>query len=71
MRSVVRDGHHYILSGDGSEELYDFINDPAEGMNLARAPSVRDKLLRIRAWLQTLDHTTVNASGPDGVRSKR
>ncbi|HEX9691644.1 MAG TPA: sulfatase [Gemmatimonadales bacterium] len=35
MFSLTTRRHHYILSGDGSEELYDWQNDPAESVNLA------------------------------------
>jgi arylsulfatase A-like enzyme len=34
MQSLVRDRLHYIRNGDGSEELYDYIADPEERMNL-------------------------------------
>jgi arylsulfatase A-like enzyme len=35
MRSVVVDGFHYIRMGDGTEELYDFLRDSTERVNLA------------------------------------
>jgi arylsulfatase A-like enzyme len=44
VRSVVLDGVHYILNGDGSEELYDFDRDPAETRNLIDRPDMKGKL---------------------------
>lgn len=44
MRSVVLDGVHYILNGDGAEELYDFEHDVAELHNLIDLPEMKGKL---------------------------
>jgi arylsulfatase A-like enzyme len=44
MRSVVLDGVHYILNGDGSEELYDFERDEAESQNLVERAEMAAKL---------------------------
>ena len=54
MRSVVLDGVHYILNGDGTEELYDFVNDVAEDRNLVDQPAMAAKLAAARRALQ--DH---------------
>ena len=54
MRSVVLDGVHYILNGDGSEELYDFVNDTGEVHNLIGRPDMQGKLAAARLALQ--DH---------------
>jgi len=40
MRSFVVDRYHYIVNGDGREELYDFIADPSETNNLAIAGNI-------------------------------
>jgi arylsulfatase A-like enzyme len=50
MRSVVHDRYHYILNHDGSEELYDFRQDPAEARNLAASADGRSviELFRVR-----------------------
>jgi arylsulfatase A-like enzyme len=42
---------HYILNGDGQEELYDFIADPEELKNLVSSPAVQTDLARLRARL--------------------
>jgi len=39
MYSLVDSVYHYILNGDGSEELFDLRSDPGEVSNLARMPS--------------------------------
>ena len=52
MKSVFQGQYHYILSGDGVEELYDFVNDPGEQRNLS-ATAVGDRLLpHTRQWLE-------------------
>jgi arylsulfatase A-like enzyme len=38
MKSLVSRGMHYILNGDGQEELYDYVADDAETINLLRSP---------------------------------
>ncbi|HSM17294.1 MAG TPA: sulfatase [Gemmatimonadales bacterium] len=38
MQSLVDRGMHYILNGDGEEELYDYVADNAETTNLLNAP---------------------------------
>jgi arylsulfatase A-like enzyme len=48
MRSVVLDGVHYILNGDGSQELYDFVNDPGETNNLIERADMQGKLAAAR-----------------------
>ena len=47
MRSVLIDGMHYILNGDGSEELYDLAADPEQK---------RDLIIDSHAW-QVEDNT--------------
>ena len=49
MASLIGKEMHYILNGDGSEELYDFQHDHFEQQNLAH--SSKDKLAAFRAFL--------------------
>ncbi len=37
MRSIIVGNHHYILNGDGREELYDIVADPWETIDLAKS----------------------------------
>ena len=60
MISLVVEGYHYILNGDGSEELYDIENDPSEksnlgplGRNLAQSDESRQLLEKFRRSLKT------------------
>ena len=48
------DGLRYILSGDGSEELYDFDLDPQEHNDLARTPEGQAALPEYRDLLDQL-----------------
>jgi arylsulfatase A-like enzyme len=52
MASIVLDRHRLIRNGDGSMELYDFLNDPEEKTDLSRAPEFADILTRLQAALQ-------------------
>ena len=49
MASLINKEMHYILNGDGSEELYDFRHDLLEQHNLAHTS--QDKLEEFRAYL--------------------
>ncbi len=37
MKSLLNERMHYILNGDGAEELYEYVSDPSEETNLAEA----------------------------------
>jgi hypothetical protein len=52
MHSVVWRGFHWILNGDGAEELYDLERDPAERENLAARPGHGALLRDMRAHLE-------------------
>lgn len=67
MRSLIDDGLHFIRNGDGTEELYDFVNDPAERMNLMASASGTREADRMRTRLQALD----KATGPDPAKTQR
>jgi arylsulfatase A-like enzyme len=49
LRSAVADGYHYIENGDGSEELYYLVDDPAELRNLSGEEQTRPILERMRS----------------------
>ena len=53
MRSLVFEAHHYILNGDGREELY-ALADSSETTDLAGEPVADPLLERARATLDTL-----------------
>jgi hypothetical protein len=48
MHALIDAGHHYILNGDGTEELYDAAADPGETRNLAGDPAAQETLERLR-----------------------
>jgi arylsulfatase A-like enzyme len=52
MRSVVFDRLHYIRTGDGSEELFDIIDDPKELHDLSGLPESAGPMSRLRAMLE-------------------
>ena len=53
MRSIVADGFRYIRNGDGTEELYNFNEDPLEKTNLATQPEVSTVLENLRKQLDS------------------
>ena len=48
MRSLVMNGYHYILYGDGQEELYDCIFDPREKSDISKYSQYQSILLNFR-----------------------
>jgi arylsulfatase A-like enzyme len=52
MKSVVFRNLHYIRNGDGSEELYDYSQDPLEQTNLAPSLNHSDVLEQFRVHLK-------------------
>jgi len=54
MRSLVSGRYHYIVNGDGSEELYDFESDPDETKNLAGVTTLSQLISRFRIELQSM-----------------
>jgi len=52
MSSVLVHNLHYILNGDGVEELYDLSKDPAENVNLAKSPDYQRETANLRAVLE-------------------
>jgi arylsulfatase A-like enzyme len=57
MRSLVAAGFRYIRNGDGSEELYNFNDDPLERSNLAKQPEGLAVLESLRKQLDSLSRT--------------
>lgn len=53
MQAIVAEGMFYIRNGDGSEELYDFFNDPEEMEDLAADDSYYEQVIRFRDILAT------------------
>lgn len=53
MRSLVIDRKHYILNGDGREELYDLDTDPQETKDLAGSDEGRQITSRYRSLLKS------------------
>jgi arylsulfatase A-like enzyme len=51
MQSVIRGNLHYIVNGDGVEELYNWRQDPEEAANLAGAPEARAQMEQMRRLL--------------------
>jgi arylsulfatase A-like enzyme len=54
LTAVAYEGFRYIRNGDGTEELYDFTNDPGEQRNLAPLTGHRPALEAARALLTQL-----------------
>jgi arylsulfatase A-like enzyme len=59
-RSLVRDGYHFIQTGDGEEALYDFSNDPLETRDLDGSPQGR----RVEEGLKAFLDRTIGPPGP-------
>lgn len=53
MRAILLDHWHYVLNGDGVEELYDYRNDPQELRDLSRSPETAQVLQQLRAYART------------------
>jgi len=53
MKSVVGGGYHYILYGDGKEELFDFENDPEEKDDLANSKEYTGMLKQMGLSVET------------------
>jgi arylsulfatase A-like enzyme len=54
MYSLVDSAYHYVVNGDGSDELYDHRTDAAELVNLAWDPAMTDVVVDFRARLAAL-----------------
>ncbi|MBR9990439.1 MAG: hypothetical protein KFH98_11830, partial [Gemmatimonadetes bacterium] len=54
MFSVTRSGYHYILNGDGSEELYHLSSDPGEQYNPVAEPALDSLLTVVRGATQRI-----------------
>jgi arylsulfatase A-like enzyme len=51
MKSLVENDKHYIKNADGREELYHFVNDPAEEHDLVGSEATQPLLQRLRLQL--------------------
>ena len=54
MYSLIDSSYHYILSGDGNEELFHTTSDPGEDTNLASEPELESVLNGFRTRLKVL-----------------
>ncbi len=54
MKSVVSQGHHLIREGDGSEQLYDFKNDPKETKELSDSKNQTQLLESLRLLINEM-----------------
>jgi arylsulfatase A-like enzyme len=63
MKSVVVDGHHFILGGDGAEEMYDVMGDPWERRNVFPVPQLGGTVQRARALVNEARARDVRLSG--------
>jgi arylsulfatase A-like enzyme len=53
-RGVRSSDHSYVRHSDGTEELYDRVNDPSQLQNLAGEPGSARLLKQYGAWLEAL-----------------
>jgi arylsulfatase A-like enzyme len=54
MKSLVTGDTHYILNGDGSEEVYDLRYDPAEHNNIIQTPRGAEVVVQVRRILEQM-----------------
>lgn len=54
MKSLVVGHYHYIRNGDGREELYNYVNDPAEMVDLAGSEEGRQSISQFRISLEAI-----------------
>ena len=59
--------YRYIRYADGSEELYDHIEDPNEWTNLAGRPDQAQRILAFRKYLPKADHPALPSNVALGV----
>jgi arylsulfatase A-like enzyme len=52
--SIMDRRYHYVRDGFGAEQLYDYLADPAEAADLARAPDEAETLRRLRRSLDSV-----------------
>ena len=69
MRSVTTNRFHYILNGDGVEELFD-LTGAGEAIDLAGDPTHSDDLVRLRALVDGTPSDAEREARP-GPRTER
>jgi arylsulfatase A-like enzyme len=63
-QSIVSAGQHYIINGDGREELYDWVNDPREMLNLAISKTNVNQLPCFREYIsKVFDRKSIHQAG--------
>jgi hypothetical protein len=56
MKSLITGDMHYILNGDGSEEVYDLRDDPAEHNNLIETHQGTETATQARHIIEEILH---------------
>ena len=54
MKSLVEGPLHYIRNGDGLEELYDAVRDPAAVHDLSTTPELLPSMTRLRLTVDSI-----------------
>lgn len=62
MMSLIHDQYHYILNGDGREELYDIIMDPWETQDLANLDYFKLVVEQARAVLEKIVNSSLDSN---------
>lgn len=70
MKSVVVEGHHYILGGDGAEEMYDVRSDPWERKNVFSVPELGGTVQRARTLINEARARDVRLRGAGQGRNR-
>lgn len=60
MHSVLQGNLHYIVNGDGTEDLYDLSMDPDEKSNLSHQPAQETAILWFREYLAQVPFETLD-----------
>lgn len=68
MKSLIADDLHYIMNGDGGEELYDLAKNPGESENIVRSIDGAAARNRLRSRLEAIIQSGLS-SGPERPRS--
>ncbi len=70
MRSLIRGSLHYIRNGDGVEQLFDWVRDPDEVIDLADSASSSEAVARMRRLTSDLQGSAVQSGSGTLVPSR-